>query len=220
MQILIVAADRPSTLRLPVVIIDKAGFGDHLVKPVEGMDVETFTSHRDVVQGGDIILLDECTIGIFTTDATETSGGGVEPVDFVFFDDSPVDTGIWKMRFSLVEDCSATDDERTVDDEGVTNNPSNIRTRKVHISSSNIHDMFHCEEKSDTSSTLISYDTFWHTSGSRCVEDVERVISFNWYTVTMLSNLHAILIVKVLTLNQLTRLLWSLLQKCLNTRNP
>lgn len=86
-QIFIITRDDPSTLSLPVVIIDE--YFQFISDPLIGRYITSFSSHRDSFQGRNIIFIDPFPSIIFFSDSSQSSRTGIQSINFIFLDDSP-----------------------------------------------------------------------------------------------------------------------------------
>lgn len=83
----------------------------------------------------------------------------------------------------------------------MTNNPTDIRAREVHITLVDVVDVLHRPGSSNSSATVVSHDTLRLASRTGSVQNVQRVVTF--YGNTRLVNsgvLHRLMIVEVLSL--------------------
>jgi hypothetical protein len=138
-----------------------------LMDPLNSVRVTSFSNKRVSFDRRHIVLFQLNSIIIFLFDDSNSSWCHVKRSNFVFSTSFPHNSSVVTHHwFTFKEDACSTTKERSIHDEGVTNNPSDIRTSKVAAIGVKIKYMFHTPVKSNSCTSLISNNSLRSSSCS------------------------------------------------------
>ena len=122
-----VGGDRAAKFGLPPIVDDRDA--QLLLGPGNGRRVGAFAGEEESAELPEIASSDQAAVGVFALDRTEGGRRGEEnPFAMLLDAYSPESTGVGCAdRLSLVHDCGAAEQQRGVDDVGMTDHPADIR---------------------------------------------------------------------------------------------
>ena len=119
------------------------------------------------------MLLDIFTFKVFFLHDSDCCWSPVKTGYFVLLAYSPNNSSIWCNWLSFEENGIRSSNKWTIDNETVADYPTDIAHCEVYSALMEVKDILHAVIESNTSASLVSDDTFWLSSGSRSVQDIQ-----------------------------------------------
>ncbi|MCY1231822.1 hypothetical protein D9M72_442830 [compost metagenome] len=148
--------------------------------PVEGICVQPLPRGEKRSQAGDVVVPQQFRFGVGFADGAQRCRGGKEDIDLVVPDNPPESARIrCSYRFPLIEDGGGAGQQRPIDDVGVSYHPADVGSGPHDVPRADAVDVFHGPAKRHGMASVVPHHPLGCTRGSRGVEDVERVSSFD-----------------------------------------
>mmetsp|Transcript_4101 Transcript_4101/g.9124 ORF Transcript_4101/g.9124 Transcript_4101/m.9124 type:complete len:342 (+) Transcript_4101:442-1467(+) len=189
-----VGNDMASRLRLPISINHSTvALSDDIKIPLPSSRIDWLSNRTQHLQRRQIVFFRSIITEPHQT--TNRSGGGIKDSNLVTLHHIPVTTVIWIHWSGLEHEGRDTIQKRTVDDVGVSSNPSCIGNARIHIfvrivgrgrssllrKSETVGSCMHCINRVSSSSMK---ESLWPPSTSRRVQDEQWVLSIHPFTRT------------------------------------
>ena len=169
-----VGCDRPSRLRLPVVV--DHGDAELVLGPAERLRVAALACEKECAELREVVAADVLAVRILLTDGAEGCRRGEERTDAVLRADTPERAGIGRADWlPLVEDARATVQQRAVHGVGVPDRPADVRRGPVHLARVGVVDVLHRPRQRDRVAAVVADDPLRLPGRPGRVDDVERV---------------------------------------------
>ena len=128
------------------------------------------TQHSEVLH----LMLDVCITR--TLEQAESSWGDVKLRDVVARDNLPVSGKVWVCWCSFEHDSRDTEHKRSVDDIGVTSDPTDVTAAEENVLVVNVKNVLSGHGSTEEVATSGVHDTLGLSSGTGCVEQEQRVL--------------------------------------------
>ena len=98
--------------------------------------------------------------------------------------DPPERTGIRGAdRLSFVQNCRTTFEKGCIHGVGVSNSPTNVRSRPINFAGIHTVDILHAPIERNQMSAVVAHNAFRHTRCARSVEDIKGICCGNRYAI-------------------------------------
>lgn len=149
---------------------------NNLVVPLPDLSGDGFT---DGAENSEALHLATNVLITSTLQQTQSSGSNVELSDLVLVDDIPVSRKVGVGGGSLENNSGNTEDKRGVDDVCVTSDPTDVTTTEVTVAVVNVEDVLASHGSSEQVTSGGVHDTLGLASGTRGVEQEQRVLGIH-----------------------------------------
>jgi len=152
------------------------------MNPMNGVWITSLSDQAECLNRGNIIVFDKVTIVIFLLDNSYSSWSHIQTGNFVLLAYFPHYTGIRYDRLPFKEESGATSDQRSIYNETMAYNPSNITSSEMCAIWANVEDVLHAEIQTNSRTSLISNDAFRLARSTRGVQNVEFMSTHETHT--------------------------------------
>ena len=129
-----VGCNKPTCFGLPISVIIETVLWNQFLKVLVSVDVGSLSDNTNNLKGTQIKLLDYLLLWILLSYWSNCSWRSVKDIHFKSLDNLKVSTAVWSSnRFPFVNDTGGSSNQRSINNVGMTNNPTEIRTGKNHM---------------------------------------------------------------------------------------
>lgn len=133
--------------------------------PPNGVWVTSLTNQVETLEGADIILFDILTFIVLLLYDTYCSWSDIQSFNFVSFNCFPEDASIRYHWLTFEENGGSSTDQRSIYDEAVADNPTDVTSREPNIPSIDVKHISHGPIEGDNSAACVPHDSLGCTSG-------------------------------------------------------